>query len=188
MGAAIGDFSIVASKKVGKNGKVIALEPNPDDFELLKENIKKNDCDNTIPLNLGVARERGEREITFYGKTFRFKVDTLENILKELDIEDKVDFIKMDIEGFEVDVVTSSINTIKEADAISVELHGIEAKRKVDEVLLSNGFTFKPITMGYVYGKLIRSLFSIPVFCLRYILILLENIQVYCTKQLLDLT
>ena len=41
LGADYGDFSIVASKKVGKNGKVIALEPNPDDFELLKENIKK---------------------------------------------------------------------------------------------------------------------------------------------------
>ncbi len=32
VGAGIGEFAILASNKVGKDGKVVAIEPSPDDF------------------------------------------------------------------------------------------------------------------------------------------------------------
>ena len=40
IGAGIGEFSVLASKLVGKHGKVISIEPSPNDFETLMMNLK----------------------------------------------------------------------------------------------------------------------------------------------------
>ena len=42
IGANIGYFTLIFSKLVGKNGKVFAFEPDPDNFEILKRNIVEN--------------------------------------------------------------------------------------------------------------------------------------------------
>jgi FkbM family methyltransferase len=167
LGAGAGDFSIIASKKVGRNGKVIAIEPVVEDYQFLNLNIRRNNCQNVIPVNLGVGSKPGEKEMIFstkfFSKLIRFKVDTLENILDGLNIKDKINFLKMDIEGFEADLINNSINIIKEANVISLEFHGIGIKEKVDEILLPYSFLFKPITMNYIYKKLIKNLFLHPV-------------------------
>jgi FkbM family methyltransferase len=160
LGAGVGDFSILASNKVGDKGKVIAIEPNPKDFEILKSNIKRNSCKNIIPLNLGVGNQPAEKEITFWGRRFSCKIDILENVFDRLNIQDKLNFVKMDIEGFETDVVTKSIEIIKEANVISVECHG--TKDKLDELLLPHGFDFTPINYSYFYKKMLKNSFLHP--------------------------
>jgi len=160
LGASIGDFSILSSKKIGKKGQVIAIEPDIESYGILKLNIEINSCQNIIPFNVGVGSEPGEKEITFRGRKYRFKVCTLENILNELYINRRINFIKMDIEGFEAEVVTKSLQTIKEANVISVEIHG--TKEKLDRALLPNGFFFRPVTMNYIYKKLVKHLFLHP--------------------------
>jgi hypothetical protein len=161
LGATIGDFSVLASKKVGREGKVIAIEPNTEDYKLLKLNIKNNNCPNVVPINIGIGSEPGEKEISFWGRKFRCKLDTLENILRESNITDKINFIKMDIEGFEAEVVSENIQTFNEVDVISLEFHG--TKQRLDELLLPKGFSFKPITMRYVYRKLLKHLLLHPI-------------------------
>jgi FkbM family methyltransferase len=160
LGAGVGDFSILASKRIGDKGKVVAIEPNPEDFELLKSNIERNCCKNIIPLNLAVGNKPAETEMTFWGRKFSCKIDVLENILHRLNIKDKLGFVKMDIEGFESDVVTESIEIIKEANVISVECHG--TKEKLDEMLLPHGFYFRPINYSYFYKKMLKTLVSHP--------------------------
>ena len=120
LGASTGDFCIIASQKVGPNGMVIALEPDADNYELLKYNIQRNKCQNVIPLNIGVGKEEGQEKeiIAPFDKQSRGKISTLETILEEVGIDKKIDFIKMDIEGVEVDVIYTSINTFKEADVV----------------------------------------------------------------------
>ena len=67
----------------------------------------------------------------------------------------------MDIEGFEREIVTKSIKTIKDSRVISIECHG--TKEKMDQVLLEYGFHFKSITMAYIYKQLIKNLFLHPI-------------------------
>jgi FkbM family methyltransferase len=160
LGAGTGDFCVIASKKIGKSGKVIAIEPNRQDFELLKANIQMNACKNVIPLNLGVGKEHQEEEMTFRGNKFRFVTDTLENILERLNIKEDVNFIKMDIEGFESDVVARSIEIIKKANVVSVEFHG--TTEIIDAAMQSNGFIFRPITTSHIYKKIIKNIFLHP--------------------------
>jgi FkbM family methyltransferase len=174
LGATIGDFSILAAKKVGREGKVIAIEPDFYTYEILKSNIQKNNCQNIIPLNLGIGSEPGETEITFEGRTYTCKLNTLENILRDLNITDKINFIKMDIEGMEAEVVSKNIQAFKEVNVISLEFHG--TKQKLDKLLLPNGFSFRPITMGYVYKNLLKHLFLHPVIFSKSLKYMIDDI------------
>ena len=68
VGAGIGEFAVLASDKVGKEGKVIAIEPSPDDFKTLKDNIRLNGCNNVIPINSAVSDKKERLILKFKGK------------------------------------------------------------------------------------------------------------------------
>jgi len=106
-GAFIGDHTVTYAKLVGGSGKVYAFEPNPIAFECLKYNTR----------NLGVAcyqaglgddvlRGLSVVQDANSGASHLALSDTREVIIKTLDNELKhegrLDFIKMDVEGFEV--------------------------------------------------------------------------------------
>ena len=163
LGACTGDFCIIASNKVGRNGIVIALEPDSDNYELLKFNIKKNKCQNVIAVNIGAGREDDQEKeiIAPFDKPSRGKISTLETIIKKIGIDKTINFIKMDIEGEEVDVINKSIDTFKNADVISLEFHG--TKSIIDELLLHHNFFFRPITMTYIYKRIFKNLLLHPI-------------------------
>jgi FkbM family methyltransferase len=156
LGASIGDFAIRAMRRAKY---VIAVEPNQEDFQLLCRNLRANDCHNIVPLDIGVASNAGMRQITFQGRTYSFRVETLAGILERQHVS-KVDFIKLDIEGYETEVIESSIEIIKQARVIAIELHG--TKKVVDSLLLPLGFKFVPLTKGYIYRKLLAQLIAHP--------------------------
>jgi len=58
-GASIGAFSIKSSLLVGKEGKVIAIEPEPNSFKILDTNIKANKLFNVLCLNLALSNKEG---------------------------------------------------------------------------------------------------------------------------------
>jgi FkbM family methyltransferase len=173
LGAGVGEFSILASRRIGEQGRVIAIEPNPEDFELLKTNIEMNRCNNIVPVNLGVGKEPSEAEIAFWGRKFSCKIDILENIFERLNIKNSVNFVKLDIEGLEADVVTKSIEIIKEADVISLEFHG--TKQKLDELLLPYGFFFIPVNYKYYYKMMAKNLVSHPIHFYKTSISILRN-------------
>ncbi len=54
VGAHAGHYTLISSKRVGANGKVIAIEADPSNFEILNRNIKLNGLTNIIPINYAV--------------------------------------------------------------------------------------------------------------------------------------
>lgn len=82
--AGIGEFSVLASKLVGERGRVISIEPSPDDFITLLMNLKNNNCKNVIPLNMAVSNKPEMLNLKFKGKTFESNADSLSNILNSL--------------------------------------------------------------------------------------------------------
>jgi FkbM family methyltransferase len=159
LGAGIGDFSILASRKVGSTGKVIALEPNIEDYEILKMNIERNSCTNVVALNMGVAEKPGKKEINFWNRRYSFMADTLENTLARLAVK-KINFMKMDIEGFETEVIRNSIGIIEQADVVSIELHG--TKEEIDRMLRPRQFTFKPVSSWHICRNFISNMLAHP--------------------------
>jgi FkbM family methyltransferase len=118
VGANWGLHTLYTSKLVGKTGKIIAIEPFPSAFKELKWHITKNACQNVIALNLAVGEYDGE--IRFLSKDgsgqgvvadcvkgaiasvieHSVKQKKLNTIVQELAV-DRVDLIKIDVEGAE---------------------------------------------------------------------------------------
>jgi FkbM family methyltransferase len=123
LGAFIGDtpYCFVKTFKVDK---VYAFEPDPDNFRILKENLRLNKLENAvIPIELGVGKEKGSFYLTKAGAgsavverkskdAVKVKVTTIDEFVEENKIK-KVDFIKMDIEGAEFDALKGAVKTIK---------------------------------------------------------------------------
>ena len=124
VGAGIGEFAMLASDKVGEGGKVIAIEPSPDDFETLQENIKENGCSNVIPINSAVSNKKERLLLKFKGREFEADAETLSNILSNLDIAvNSVNYVKMYIEERERSVTPASIDIIRRIDYLAIEIH-----------------------------------------------------------------
>lgn len=127
VGANIGYFTVVAARAVGHAGKVVAFEPDPYNFCLLGRNVRTNRLRNVIVSNYalgaspGVARLR--RSSRNYGdhrlyesdeersNTVLVPIDTLDGSLQRHDIS-AVDVIKMDVQGYEHNVLTGMSNIL----------------------------------------------------------------------------
>lgn len=145
VGAGIGEFSVLASSIVGKEGKVIAIEPSPEDFKTLQYNIKENKCSNVIPINSAVSNKKEKLSLTFKGKNFESESDTLHNIIQKLDVPvNSIHYMKMDVEGAERLVIPSSIDMIRNIDYIAIEIHNGLSSELVP-YMINHGFRFKRI-------------------------------------------
>lgn len=126
IGANIGYYSVIASNRVGPNGKVFAYEPDNDNFAFLNKNIEINKLTNTIPIMTALSDSIGERDLYIGDKkctTHAFSdnmgtgvkkivhTDTLDNSLQKYG-SPIVDIIKIDIEGAEILAIEGMKNTI----------------------------------------------------------------------------
>ena len=57
VGAHVGQFALLASALVGRAGRVIAIEPNPETFCDLQTNLALNACSNVTPVSCAVTSD-----------------------------------------------------------------------------------------------------------------------------------
>jgi FkbM family methyltransferase len=131
VGASEGQMSARASQLVGDGGRVIALEPQARRFDDLVNTIRLNGFRNIIPLRLGAGSTPGEARLytDIVSPSFRktenpsrfetFEIRTLDEILRGHDV-DEVTLMKIDVEGFELEVLKGSANTLSDDDAPAV--------------------------------------------------------------------
>jgi FkbM family methyltransferase len=166
IGAHIGLYTIISSKRVGTKGKVVAIEADPGNFEMLNRNIKLNQLTNVIPLNYAVYSKEtkiklylpsGESGFTKYNtimsnwvntedKFVEVNANTLDYLLQLNQIrEEQVNWIKIDVEGAEFEVLKGAQNVLSKSKdiALLMELHGPPNvyRPKVQELL--NLYNFK---------------------------------------------
>jgi FkbM family methyltransferase len=112
IGASFGYFSIIAAK-ANPNIKVMAFEPEYDSYIRIKYNAKLNNLDNILAYNYYIDKEVGIKVIPRSGSmasTFSDSKDS--GIYETMPLwsihSDKQRIYKMDIEGYEYDVVTGN--------------------------------------------------------------------------------
>src|ERR687896_1023242 len=139
IGAHIGLYTIISSKRVGANGKVVAIEADPENFEMLTSNIKLNQLTNIIPLNYAVYSK--ETKLKLYNnysimherigeRTTKFveaNANTLDYILQQQQQVIHVNWIKIDVEGAELEVLKGAQNVLSKSKDIAflIEIHNI---------------------------------------------------------------
>lgn len=142
LGAGIGEFSLICSRLVGPEGLVIAIEPNPQDFQCLISNIDNNRIRNVVAVNKAFSEDGKNVDLEFKGQVFSAQgIDTngIYEILK-LHNTGGIDIIKMDIEGAEVIALRNLTSELKRVRSIAIELH--ETEKEVNEMLTPMGFQF----------------------------------------------
>lgn len=164
VGAGIGDFSVLAARRVGPTGRVIAIEPNPEDYTVLTRNLRLNDCDNVTPMNVALSESEGIAMLEFKGKRFPARTTSLANAIREVGLH-AVDFVKMDIEGFEAMVVPSSLEILGQARYIAIELHGDQ--ELAFQALSSKGFQFTAVDTPLLTARLVFFAFRHPIIMIR---------------------
>lgn len=163
VGAGIGEFAILASDKVGKDGKVVAIEPSPDDFETLQENIKKNGCSSVIPINSAVSDKKERLLLKFKGREFLAEADTLPNIIRNTGLHaNSIHYMKMDIEGGERLVIPSSLDIIRNIDYLAIEIHDGFSSELIP-YMRNLGFEFKRIERNEYLVNAIKKAIAHPV-------------------------
>lgn len=126
-GANCGHLTVLFSKLVGEKGKVFAFEPDKFNIEKIWKNIQLNqDLHPNIKIEDVLLWDKNEL-IDFYeagtvGSSAVWKPDTEHCVKKQAvtidgwvknNTIDKLDFIKMDIEGAEIEALNGCIETIK---------------------------------------------------------------------------
>ncbi|NNH73715.1 FkbM family methyltransferase [Nocardia uniformis] len=132
IGAAGGWYSVLASRRVGPTGRVVAVEPTPAALEQLRINLALNHCGNVRVVPAAVAAEHGPIQLYLpdRGNTGAITTRPLENPASEItadglplaDILDRGDLanarvIKIDVEGAESTVLAQLARLIPQLRA-----------------------------------------------------------------------
>lgn len=152
LGAHIGLFSVAASQWVGQGGKIISCEPTNSTYQILKQTLQLNNCNNVIPLQYAISSTIGET--TFYtdgnteacnsnsliknnltdkSKEQLVQTTTIDNLCKVNGLRPK--FIKLDIEGFELEGLRGAKEVLlKEKPFWIIGIHPQFLKEKGDKI------------------------------------------------------
>jgi FkbM family methyltransferase len=115
-GAFIGDHTVTYAKLVGSNGRVYAFEPNPDAFDCLQYNtagLLHVFCENAAlgascgGVSIVKNQNAGASHLTVGGFIQGLTLDYY------LPDTARLDFIKIDVEGFEVALLNGAKETIR---------------------------------------------------------------------------
>ena len=137
-----------------KAGAVITYEPNPRNYQYCVDNVRLNGLKNVRIFNRGVSSEPGQLELTYdplmpgagsgnsgvshqiaatvsAARTVLIQVATLDSEIETMSLPPP-DFIKIDIEGMELQALRGMRRTVAAHNpALLIELHGAELSDKI---------------------------------------------------------
>ena len=170
VGAHHGFYTLLASRKVGPRGRVIAFEPSPRERKLLLRHLRLNRCKNVSVESFALGSQ--EAQANFFlveggetgcnslrppnvneaTKILSVPVRKLDDFFHQQGIR-QVDFIKMDVEGAELDVLRGAAQLLQrpprpvvlcEVQDVRTQPWGYKA-REIIEFLRGLGYSwFRP--------------------------------------------
>ncbi|GAB4323162.1 MAG: hypothetical protein Kow0069_28190 [Promethearchaeota archaeon] len=137
VGANIGYYALLESKLVGPSGLIYAVEPVRGNFRLLRKNLELNGCTNVEAYRLAMGSQRGKVKIHVSTQCNLSSIKKIPEFTysgeEEVDVltcdeflEDKrtPTLVRMDVEGFELEILRGMRNTLNQVDKLFVEVHG----------------------------------------------------------------
>ena len=170
-GANVGALTLALAQLCGPEGLVLAVEPGTPNFSKLQRNVGGNrqlaDRVRTFQVGLGEqegvlhweedAANRGNAFLRTSGGSETVRVTTLDALLKQCPEAKRVDFIKIDVEGMELDVLRGAEQTIRahrpkiyfESQRAWREKLGAAHFQAIEAFLQSHGYGLHRIARDY---------------------------------------
>jgi FkbM family methyltransferase len=162
LGANFGMYTLFLARLVGPSGKVFAFEPLPGNITELTANVKLNGLVNVTIVPMAAARSSGMMSFvrshsTASGHLLRGQRSEDVMQVQATSLDDFVlrdgqqppDFIKVDVEGAEGDVLAGGLETVRRyRPAMLVELHNPEADLAVGTLLQQLGYSAIRVDTG----------------------------------------
>ncbi len=150
VGANIGVFSMWSAHLVGSTGRVLAVEPNPLAAEYASRNLI--DQSNVTVVQAACGSEAATATLSFppgrlsVGSLY-LRPDRTESVVvdvRPLDAvldeagQDAVDFLKVDVEGHELEVLAGAKDTLSRTRRAALEVDTVNLQR-VEQIMQSHG-------------------------------------------------
>ncbi len=146
-------LSVLYLKKLYPVATILAYEPDADNFQLLQKNVAQNnltgvECrqkavwihNDTLTFASDGSQGSKIAEKDYGRKSVKVQAERLADVLKA----NKVDFLKIDIEGAEVDVMADCEPYLANVNQLFVEYHGkVEESEKLARLLQIVKGTYK---------------------------------------------
>ncbi len=161
IGANLGMFSVWASRYLAPIGRIIAFEPHPDAYGLLRRNLSRVPC---AAKSLNLACGATEQTLPLYFSPERLTVATLElaaghaleridvpvrrldDVLTELGVE-QIELLEIDVEGWELQVLDGAADYLRWADRLVLEVDR-DKLPPVEERLAAAGLPVRGVVDG----------------------------------------
>ncbi len=156
-----GDFALFAAALVGPAGCVICFEPHPENAGWIRKSVELNGFENLTVEELALSDRAGEAELNIGGKSGQHSFETrkrdrgsvtvrattLDRYLTDAGI-DRVDAIKIDVEGAEDLVIAGAAETLaRDRPVLFLDVHEIGEERlaALAETLRNSGYGFSEL-------------------------------------------
>ncbi len=159
VGANIGYYTLLLAKICKK---VYAIEPDKECFEILFKNVEENNLKNVVLINKAVSDKEGEEYFMVDNENFgnhkivtsnQKQVTRIKTIKLDQEIQEKIDLMKIDVQGHEPQVIAGAKNIIKKYSPILfLEYNGdskmIEYLKKYYKNIFSIDYWFYVLNKG----------------------------------------
>lgn len=158
-GAHQGYVTLLASRRVGPEGSVTALEPSEYNRWYLERHVAWNDLGNVRVLPVALAGEDGRRSFDETGSSVTFRVGEGSGRVPVRSPSTLVaeagspTFVKLDIEGGEEEVMEELLELLPPDGVAFVALHSREADRCARDLLSSSAFRVLPSARLRAYRR-----------------------------------
>ena len=160
VGANKGDFTLLAARLTGPSGRVISIEPAPENHSVLQRSIELNDYANITVLQVALSDRDGTADLQigstsgshtlspeFNGsRAVSVPTRTLDAVVADNRLA-SVDMLKIDVQGFELAVLRGAAQTLTSNPRIVLLLDlpkQDEKRRAIAQYLAPFNFTYFP--------------------------------------------
>lgn len=162
IGAHIGYFSSIAAVVSEGRGRIIAFEPRPMNIKFFRNHIKVNNFQNVTLIEAAAGQNDGfVRFDDNHGSATGFVSGKGKLEVKQVSVGKRIkagtlpvpDFIKIDVEGGEIEVLKDLAGVISSKHPIMlVATHGKEYRDFTEEFLKKNNYSFRVLNPEAVSG------------------------------------
>ena len=161
VGANIGTFSFYM---YNRSDKIYALEPVKENIDCLLETVKENELTKIIPIQMAISDHswvslmKRDGDAGYGGWKLEengdYPVDTrtLKDFMTSQNIE-YIDLLKLDVEGEELKILSSSLFPYQKVGTIIGEYHSSESQKGTQEVLEWLGYKYVDLGSSHFLAR-----------------------------------